>query len=466
MPQPNWVIAPWAASVFVLVFALLNNGRHSMWFDEAYSSYFAGRNFNQLLHDLATDEANMGPYYLLLWGWRRFGESDVWLRSLSIIGTVAAVWLVWAVVSRWASRAAAAAAVCMLALNPFVLTWTVQARGYTFVVALSVLSLWLAEQVRVTSSVKYAIAFGVNATVLVATNLASVFIVVAQVCCIVVYGKRQRLVRPLGMGALVSSVLFAPFAYAFLTNRGQVKWIPELSMDQFARSTWAALGGRTAAAALLLGCAVLLARLREPRTRPVIMLVLASVTGGVLGLAAFSLIVQPLFVNRYLIGVLPIATIGAVLAFDGLRTPRLRTAALAVLPLAVLMSGVLQPSSTTQWTLEDYRGAARRIDAAAASGDAVINVDGHTSITLGRYLEGDAPILDVVQTGDARNPFGLRNATTEPSRVWLVLRATSFDETAPERAKAQRTWITALYPVVIKRWELDGITLELRSHGG
>lgn len=456
---------PWAASVFVVVFALVNNGRHSMWLDETFSAYFANRRFKPLLYQLATDEANMGPYYLLLWAWRRFGNSDVWLRSLSIIGTVAAIWLVWAVVSRWASRAAAAAAVCMLALNPFMLTWTVQARGYTFVVALSVLGLWLAEQVRLTSSVKYAIAFGVNSTVLVATNLASVFIVLAQVCCIIVYGKRQRLVRPLGIGALVSSVLFAPFAYAFLTNRDQVRWIPELSLEGFVRSTWAALGSHTAAAALLLGCAALLVRLRDQRTRPVTALVLASAAGGVLGLAAFSLVVQPLFIDRYLIGVLPIATIGAVLAFDGLRAARLRTAALAVLPLAVLMGAVLDPSATTQRTLEDFRGAARRIDAAAAAGDAVINVDGHTSVTLGRYLESDVPILDVVQTGNPQNPLGLRNASTEPSRVWLALRATSFNAAAPERAKARRAWIMALYPVVIKRWELDDVTLELRSHG-
>ncbi len=460
------MLAPCGASVFVIVFALLNNGRHSMWFDEAYSAYFANRDFNQLLHDLVTDEANMGPYYLLLWGWRQFSNSDVWLRSLSIVGTVAAVWLVWAVTSRWASRAAAAAAVCMLALNPFVLTWTVQARGYTLVIALTVLVIWLADLVRTTTLTRYAVALGVTAAVLVATNFATVFIVIAAAGCTLAFGDREKLVRPLGIGALVSSILFAPFGYAFLTNRSQVSWIPELTVQRFISSTNMALGGKFTSATLAIGLLVLLAmlaRLREPRVRPVAVMLLVSIVTGVVGLVLVSIIVQPLFVNRYLIGILPIATIGAAIGFDAIRPPRWHVAALALLPLAALVGAIVRPSSTTQTNLEDYRSAARLIEASVTDGDAVIDVDGHTSVTLGRYLESPDSIIALVPTDDRANPYGLRGLVEEPSRVWLVLRGTSF--TTSESATSRRSWITSLYPEVLKRWELDGVTLELRSHG-
>ena len=434
-----------------------------MWFDETYSAHFANRGFNQLLHDLVTDEANMGPYYLMLWGWRRFGNGDVWLRSLSIIFTIAAIWLVWAVTSRWASRSAAAAAVCMLALNPFVLSWTVQARGYTLVVALSVLIVWLADLVRTTNLTRYAVAFGVAAAVLVANNFAAVFIVLAAACCTVAFGDRERLVRPLGIGALVSAVLFAPFGYALLTNREQVNWIPELTADRFVRSTGEALGGKVTALILLLGLLALLARLRSPRDRPVATMLLASVIVGILGVAAFSIVVQPLFMNRYLIGVLPLATIGTAFGIDAMGAQRWRVAALAVLPLAALAAAVIRPESTTQRTLEDFSGAARLIDASITPGDSVIDVDGNTYVTLRRYLESPDEIVPIVTTGDPRSPYGLRGIANEPSRVWLVLRETSF--TTSVTSQARRTWITSLYPEVIKRWELDGIALELRSHG-
>jgi len=385
-----WWGAPIVASVFVVVFALLNNGRHSMWFDETYSVSFAERAIKPLLYELANDEANMGPYYLTLWAWRHLGTSDVWLRSLSMVWTVAALWIVWGITRRWTNNPTAAVAVGMLALNPFMLSWTVQARGYTMVVALSATSLWLADRVRTTTSVPYSVAFGLTAAVLVATNLAALFIVVAEVCCLLAFGNRKRLVFPLGVGALVSAVLFAPFGYSFLTNRRQVRWIPELSWHSFGASTTRAMGGPLAATAIALG--------------------------------------------------------------------------LVLLPTLVLVGAVVDPSATTQSTLEDFRRAARLVDARIAEGDSVIDVDGHTEITLGRYLEPRTSVVPILPTGDPQQPYGLGGIDTEPSRVWLVLRDASFDTDAAARERL--AWITALYPAVSQRWELTGINLELRRREG
>jgi len=361
-----------------------------MWFDETYSVSFAERAIKPLLYELANDEANMGPYYLTLWAWRHLGTSDVWLRSLSMVWTVAALWIVWGITRRWTNNPTAAVAVGMLALNPFMLSWTVQARGYTMVVALSATSLWLADRVRTTTSVPYSVAFGLTAAVLVATNLAALFIVVAEVCCLLAFGNRKRLVFPLGVGALVSAVLFAPFGYSFLTNRRQVRWIPELSWHSFGASTTRAMGGPLAATAIALG--------------------------------------------------------------------------LVLLPTLVLVGAVVDPSATTQSTLEDFRRAARLVDARIAEGDSVIDVDGHTEITLGRYLEPRTSVVPILPTGDPQQPYGLGGIDTEPSRVWLVLRDASFDTDAAARERL--AWITALYPAVSQRWELTGINLELRRREG
>lgn len=431
-----------------------------MWFDETYSVSFANRAIKPLLYELTNDEANMGPYYLTLWAWRHLGTSDVWLRSLSIVWTVAALWIVWAITRRWANAAVAAAAVAMLALNPFMLSWTVQARGYTFVVALSAASLWLADQVRLTSSVPYSIAFGLTAATLVATNLAALFIIIAEVCCLIAFGNRKRLVFPLGLGALASAVLFAPFGYAFLTNRRQVRWIPELSWQSFGAATSRALGGPVAATALALGVLALVVSMRVPARRPRGMMIVASAVLGILGVALFSLVIQPLYVNRYLIGVLPIATMGAAMGFHAVRTARTRQMGLLLLPVMVLIGAVVDPSATTQSTLEDFRRAARLIDAEIAEGDSVIDVDGHTEVTLGRYLERTGEIVPIVQTGDPRRPYGFRGLESEPSRVWLVLRATSF--AVDPAARARLAWMNSLYPVVAERWALAGIDLELR----
>lgn len=455
-----WWGAPIVASVFVVVFALLNNGRHSMWFDETYSVSFAERAIKPLLYELANDEANMGPYYLTLWAWRHLGTSDVWLRSLSMVWTVAALWIVWGITRRWANNPTAAVAVGMLALNPFMLSWTVQARGYTMVVALSATSLWLADRVRTTTSVPYSVAFGLTAAILVATNLAALFIVVAEVCCLLAFGNRKRLVFPLGVGALVSAVLFAPFGYSFLTNRRQVRWIPELSWHSFGASTTRAMGGPLAATAIALGLVALATSMRSPAQRPRGAMILASVIVGLLGVALFSLVIQPLYIHRYLIGVLPIATVGSAMGLHAMSGQRMRHIGLVLLPTLVLVGAVVDPSATTQSTLEDFRRAARLVDARIAEGDSVIDVDGHTEITLGRYLEPRTSVVPILPTGDPQQPYGLGGIDTEPSRVWLVLRDASFDTDAAARERL--AWITALYPAVSQRWELTGINLELR----
>jgi hypothetical protein len=175
-------------------------------------------------------------------------------------------------------------------------------------------------------------------------------------------------------------------------------------------------------------------------------------------------VIQPLYIHRYLIGVLPIATVGSAMGLHAMSGQRMRHIGLVLLPTLVLVGAVVDPSATTQSTLEDFRRAARLVDARIAEGDSVIDVDGHTEITLGRYLEPRTSIVPILPTGDPQQPYGLGGIDTEPSRVWLVLRDTSFDTDAAARERL--AWITALYPAVSQRWELTGINLELRRREG
>jgi hypothetical protein len=86
MRSPGLVRPPWIITVLVLLLATaLPWGRfgHSLWSDEATSVWFAQRPLPTLLTALC--DPHPPGYYLLLKLWLRGGESEAWLRTLSLV---------------------------------------------------------------------------------------------------------------------------------------------------------------------------------------------------------------------------------------------------------------------------------------------------------------------------------------------------------------------------------------------
>ncbi|MEJ5200435.1 MAG: glycosyltransferase family 39 protein, partial [Anaerolineae bacterium] len=106
---------------------------HSLWFDEVVSAYWASRPAAEIWRvGMALVQDKHPPlYYLLLHGWTAlFGGSDLAVRALGALIGALAMWPVYAIGRRLGNARGAAWAALLLALNPFLVWYSQEARMF------------------------------------------------------------------------------------------------------------------------------------------------------------------------------------------------------------------------------------------------------------------------------------------------------------------------------------------------
>ncbi|MFZ3213482.1 MAG: glycosyltransferase family 39 protein [Terriglobales bacterium] len=135
------LLAATLAAAALLRFHLL--AHKSFWFDEGISVEIARLDWLNFLHLLWQREMNMALYYLLLKFWLKFGISEFFVRSLSVLFGLAAIPVVYALGARLFRPRAGLLAALLLAVNAFHVRYSQEARAYTLLVFLSALCSWL-----------------------------------------------------------------------------------------------------------------------------------------------------------------------------------------------------------------------------------------------------------------------------------------------------------------------------------
>jgi mannosyltransferase len=441
--EKSELAVPVVASLFVLVFALVRGAKDSMWYDEAFSFDVAKRSLGSLVDFVLTGEPNMGPYYLTLWGWIRIGDGDLWVRLLSALFTVAALWAVWLIVRRWSGPGPAGLAAVVLVLTPFVLAWSMQARGYTMAMAFTAWSLVFADGIRTGEGRRSEVLFGVMVGLGVASQFATSFVFVGVVVALVALAPTKATMRSLVISGSAALFVFAPFSIAAILKPDHASWIPALTMKRFFEEFDTASSGIVWAAVLGSGIVCLLvASVRSVRVRPFLM-PLAGAASGLLGLVAFSILVRPLFVDRYLIGCLPLVVVAAAGGWSVLWSRWRVTLMAVVIGLVVLNFGA--SIERTRPELEDYRSVASEYMASAQPGDAVVAYPGRSVVGLTRYLPRDSPTFQLVVFKQQSGSWTIVDSTgaeVRPRRLWIVIRG----EALPP---GLRDWVSNNYPVVV-----------------
>ncbi len=134
-----------------LSIVFLTISKASIWFDEAFSAYIIRFNFAEIWHYTSVD-VHPPLYYFLLKIWSVFfGSSDFALRSLSALFGVLTIILAYFLVKRLYNKKIALLAISFLAISPMLIRYSQEARMYTMVAFLSVLTVrafyeaWAAE---------------------------------------------------------------------------------------------------------------------------------------------------------------------------------------------------------------------------------------------------------------------------------------------------------------------------------
>ncbi|HEY6370522.1 MAG TPA: glycosyltransferase family 39 protein [Candidatus Sulfotelmatobacter sp.] len=126
------------ASGTVLRFLYLT--RKPFWFDEFFSAEVARISWGNFLHLLWWREANMSLYYLLLRIWLQFGNSEFYIRCLSVVIASATIPAIYWLARLLYDRRVALIAAALFTFNAYSVRYAQEARSYALFLLLATLS--------------------------------------------------------------------------------------------------------------------------------------------------------------------------------------------------------------------------------------------------------------------------------------------------------------------------------------
>lgn len=125
-------------------------GHQSFWLDESYTVDLVQRSFGHMLDGVARTESTPPLFYVLAWVWAKlFGHGEAGLRSLSALFGTLTVPVAWRAGRELFSPVAGLIAAALVAVNPFFVWYSQEARSYALLVLMAALTLlFLARALR------------------------------------------------------------------------------------------------------------------------------------------------------------------------------------------------------------------------------------------------------------------------------------------------------------------------------
>ena len=116
-------------------------GAQSLWFDEAASVRIVRQDFPVMMSSIKDDERIPPLHYWILHAWVRvFGHAEWSVRLPSVLAGVGAVWVLYLLTRRLFGVGGALVAALSLAVAPYQIQYSQEARSYSLMVLTSLLS--------------------------------------------------------------------------------------------------------------------------------------------------------------------------------------------------------------------------------------------------------------------------------------------------------------------------------------
>jgi mannosyltransferase len=345
--QPGWTaasiftLALMAAAAAVLRFSFL--ARKPFWFDECFSVEVARLGWRDFGRLMWRREANMSLYYLIERGWLHFGSSPFFIRSLSVMISLATLPAIFWLATRLFDHRVGLLAVALMSFNAYHIRYAQEARSYSLFVLLAILSSgFFAAAVREPSrrnGVRYILA----SVLAVYAHLYALLLLAAQ--WLSVRREKDRLSRrSLRRAWIWISVASLPLVvFAAKTGAGPIRWIQRPGFHDLMSFAEQIAGNDGLPLLLLYAAACLVAIMPQKETtwllRTEVQLDAWAVRFLLIWLifpAALIMLLslaRPLFLGRYFIFCLPPLVILAAVGLARLRPTWLLVASL----LAILL---------------------------------------------------------------------------------------------------------------------------------
>jgi uncharacterized membrane protein len=185
----------------------------------------ARSNWQTFVTALFHRQANMALYYLLLRGWVHIGHSEWFLRLLSVAFGVSTIPLTYLLAKTFGGTRNARIAAFLMSINAFHIQYSQEARSYTLVVFLAMLSCYLFWNLP--DPGKLPVRYILVAVFMVYAHMFGVWILMAQWISILFGAHRSVTKKTFGITAGTIIVLIAPlfFSVLFVSDRSQLSWM-------------------------------------------------------------------------------------------------------------------------------------------------------------------------------------------------------------------------------------------------
>ncbi len=376
--------------------------RNSIRLDEAQSLWQTNHSYSALLQIIAED-VHVPLYHVLLRTWRLVLGPDVeTARLLSLVFLLASVPVFYLVARKVLSTPWALFALVVFSCSPFLQWYGSEARMYTMLVFVTLVSQYFFLTVVTTDRTAAWIGYAAAAVVGVYVHYFFAFVLLAQGLVLLALWRRlprAALVRMAGVALLVCAA-FVPWLLYFSSNGSASGTRPSLavpsSVDYSNVYSQFLVGFQSdginstvlSAYPLLVLAALASVRVGNKLDRATAYLVVAAFV-PVLMAFVISHLVTPFFLSRYMIAALPALLLIVVRFISNLTLPVARGLAAVLLAVTVLGT-VVQAVNPDTPVEEDFRTAARLVEDGAGPQDVVVLSSPFTVYPFEYYYDGSA----------------------------------------------------------------------------
>lgn len=406
-------------------------GTESLELDEAISAFFAQESLSEILIESGPQRNNPPLYWLLLHVWIRIlGHSEAALRGLSALFGILAVGAIYAVGKELFDRRLGLIAAFLSAISAFHVYYSQEARNYSLLLLLSVLSfLYFIRILKNGRKTDYAAFILVN-LLLGYTHIYAVFILAAQVVFWGLYFHKYR-IRSKGLlfSWSVMAVGFLPLLYllgpktAVIAQQGF--WLPPPSgkglleiLSQFSGTGNTALWALIAYSVLIiLGLGSGFVQVKRPNEKTTLLLLWLFFP--VLLPFLISLFMTPILQPKYAISA---SAAFLLLAAQGVHFFRSRWNTAGFLISLTLLAGIGLSGYYVQDVKPQWQEATGHIQKHAQPNDVILLHRYFITFPFLYYIQPEIPFYRIGDFQD-ENHFDrfLQKITAGKSRLWLIL---------------------------------------------
>jgi mannosyltransferase len=375
--SPRWVWALVGAEVVLsLILGFVKIGSKPLWQDEGFSAMIAGGAWHQLWHTLLHQDPNMAGYDVVLRFWRTVGTGAAGLRSLSALAIAAAVPFMFLLGRRLMNDRAGLLSGLFFATAPFVVHYQQEVRSYGLLLLCVVAASYCFLRMLDRDGDRFWVAYAILAAVGVYFHYFMVFVIAAHALSLLLRAPRDLPIRRIVRAGVLLIVLFAPAALLTLVApHPGTSWI-KFSRTVVTTETRTLTGGRVlfgafaiAGVAVVATLAIALRRSGRSEWAFNLGVPVFGVAVPIFGSLVYSAIVEPFFVARYLIVVLPALVLLLAMA---LAMIRIGWIAIALTVVVIVVSAAQLRSWYRRDQIENWPAIVAHVTADASPRDGIV----------------------------------------------------------------------------------------------